>query len=426
MAPSADLAARVAASFRDDAGRAVAALARALGDVDAAEDAIQDAYLVAIERWPRDGFPDRPSAWIFTTARNRAIDRLRRDRTGRAKLERLAALEAVGPPPADDAAVTSAPELDDRLGLIFACCHPALDAEARIALTLRTLCGLTTEEIADAFLVPRATMAQRLVRVKRKIRAAAIPFGVPPASELPERIDDVCTVVYLVFNEGYAATSGDVLVRRDLCNEAIRLARLLVRLLPVQAEVVGLLALLLFADSRREARTAPDGSLIRLADQDRRRWDRAAIAEANGLLGRANRSPLGPYALEAAIAAVHANAPDAEAVDWPLIVRLYDRLARLAPSPVVGLNRAVAIAEADGPAAGLAALDALDARELADYHLFHAARAELFTRLGRTGEARDALDAALARVRTPHERALLATRRAGLGVDSDSSRSSEG
>jgi RNA polymerase sigma-70 factor, ECF subfamily len=401
----ADAAERVARCFRDDAGRTVATLARALGDITLAEDALQDAYLAALERWPRDGFPARPSAWILATARNRAIDRLRRERIGREKLHRLAALD-VSPAPADETdAVNAVP--DDRLSLIFACCHPALGIEARIALTLRTLAGLTTEEIADAFLVPHATMAQRLVRVKRKIREAGIPFDVPPAARLAERLADVCTVVYLIFNEGYSASAGAGLVRRELCDEAIRLARVLAALMPQEPEVMGLLALMLYHDSRRDARTR-DGVLVTLADQDRARWNRAKIAEADGWLARAtlHHAP-GPYQFQAAIAYAHVSAPSADAVDWNGIAELYAHLERMTPSPIVSLNRAVAVGFAHGPAAGLAALDALPADALADYHHYHVARADALERLGRNDEARAAYRAALERTQNAAEKAYL-------------------
>lgn len=393
-------------SFREDAGRALATLSRMLGDIDAAEDAIQDAYLTALVDWARDGAPRNPSAWILTTAKRRAIDKLRRDRRGREKAETLARLDAADT--RDDASdgnhVSAIP--DDRLGLMFACAHPGLGVDARVALTLRTLGGLTTEEIADAFLVPAATMAQRIVRVKKKIREAAIPFDVPPPSRLPERLADVCSVLYLIFNQGYLASAGDRLVRTDLCEEAIELTRVLAALMPQEPEVMGLLALMLYHHSRRDARTR-EGVLIPLAEQDRSHWDAANIAEARALLRRAAAHRVeGPYQLQAAIAAEHAHAADAGAVDWNHVAELYERLSLLSPSAVVGLNLAVAIGFARGPAAGLDALDgvgsALDA-----YHLSHVARADFLRRLERCDEARDAYARALARTQNTAERSFI-------------------
>lgn len=404
----------VARCFRSDGGRTVATLSRLLGDIDLAEDALQEAYVAALERWPRDGFPTCPSAWILTTARNAAINRLKRERTGREKAQRAALLERAlpaGDAPEDDA-MTDIP--DDRLGLIFACCHPALSVESRIALTLRTLAGLTTSEIADALLVAHATMAQRLVRVKRKIRDTRIPFAVPALERLPQRLNDVCTVLYLIFNEGYAATSGDRLVRRELCDEAIRLCRVLVTLMPAEPEVLGLLALMLYTDSRREARVASDGSLVLLAEQDRERWDGERIAQADIALEEAQRHNIpGPYLLQARIAREHAVAPSAADVDWWKIVGLYEQLELLQPSPVIALNHAVAVGYADGPAAALAVLDALPRADLDGYHLFHLARADALKRLGRTSEAIAAYEAALPRTQNTaqqrHLRSLIAS-----------------
>jgi len=379
-----------------------------LGDIGAAEDALQDAYLVALERWPRTGFPENPSAWILAAARNRAIDRLRRERKGREKLARLAALEIASPAsdPFEEEPMKALS--DDRLGLIFACCHPGLGVEGRIALTLRTLGGLTTEEIADAFLVPHPTMAQRLVRVKRKIREAAIPFDVPPPERLGDRLADVCAVLYLIFNQGYVASSGEHLTRRDLCDEAIRLTSVLTELMPQEPEVMALLALMLFQHSRREARTDAAGELVPLHAQDRTRWDFEAIDRANDLLERARRYPVeGPYQLQAAIAAVHANAREPNAVDWEAIAELYARLAAIESSPVVDLNRAVAIGFACGPAAGLTALDTMHLEALENYHLVHVARADFLRRLHRFGEAREEYLTALTLTRNAGEAAFL-------------------
>ncbi|HET9249599.1 MAG TPA: RNA polymerase sigma factor [Actinomycetota bacterium] len=387
--------------FRAEQGRAVATLIRVLGDFDLAEDAVQDAFAQAMRVWPERGIPDNPGAWITTTARNRAIDRLRRERNLREKTAQLGALESLGGGETD---VSGIP--DDRLRLIFTCCHPALRMDARVALTLKTLGGLTTAEIARAFLVPEPTMAQRLVRAKHKIREAAIPYRVPPAELLPERLPGVLAVLYLVFNEGYAATSGP-LIRTDLCDEAIRLARTVVTLMPDEPEVRGLLALMLLQHSRRDARTGPGGEMVLLEDQDRARWDHAMIDEGLAVLDAAlvARRP-GPYQLQAAIAALHARAPRPEDTDWPQIAALYDRLARASPSPVVELNRAVAIAMADGPERGLALFAPLE-RDLDDYHPFHAARADLFRRLGREDEAAAAYRRALELVTNPRQRSYL-------------------
>ena len=393
----------VDAVFRDEWSRAVSILIRVLGDFDLAEDAVQDAFTTALERWPREGVPRNPGAWIVTTARNRAIDRLRRERTFARKAELLARLEAL---PAEDEDMTSIP--DDRLALVFTCCHPALAPEAQIALTLREVAGLTTPEIAHAFLVAETTMAQRLVRAKRKIRSAGIPFRIPPDHLLPDRVDTVLAVLYLVFNEGYATSAGAVPVRRDLCDEAIRLGKLLAVLMPDEPEALGLLALMLLHDSRREARLAADRTLVLLEDQDRTLWDEVRIAEGLRVLDRAIalRRP-GPYQLQAAIAALHARAARPEDTDWVEIALLYGRLAALRPSPVVELNRAVAVAMADGPEQGLELLDGL---EIPGYHLLHAARADLLRRLDRREEAAAAYRAALACEMNAADRAFLERR----------------
>jgi RNA polymerase sigma-70 factor, ECF subfamily len=398
----------------------VATLIRVLGDFDLAEEAVQEAFAVALERWPRDGLPDNPAAWIITTARNRAIDRLRRQRRLVEKTETLRRLAALDASAEDPVTQTTIP--DDRLRLMFTCCHPALAIEARVALTLRTLGGLTTEEIARAFLVPEPTMAQRLVRAKRKIRDAGIPYRVPPDHALPERLRAVLAVVYLVFNEGYAASAGDTLIRRELCAEAIRLGRVLAGLMPDEPEVLGLLALMLLQDSRRDARVSGDGELVLLEDQDRSRWDRVEIEEGTALVERAVRLRRpGPYQIQAAIASLHATAARPEDTDWPQIALLYGRLARLQPSPVVRLNLAVAVAMAEGPERGLAAMEPL-AGSLRGYHHFHAARADLLRRMGRHEEARPAYLRALELATNDVERRFLERRLREVGGHEPSGR----
>ena len=404
--------AAVAAAFREEWGQVVATLIRVTGDWDLAEECAQDAFAQALDRWRRDGVPRRPGAWLTTTARNRALDVLRRQAVGAAKLREAAVLARDEGPydpeyDGDDSGVQ-----DDRLRLIFTCCHPALPIEARVALTLRTLAGLTTPEIARAFLVPEATMAQRLVRAKRKIRNAGIPYRVPPAHLLPERTTGVLGVLYLLFNEGYAASSGADLVRTDLCAEAIRLARLLARLMPDEPEALGLLALLLLHDARRHTRVDDAGDLVTLEDQDRAAWDRAEIDEGAALLETTlRRGRPGPYQIQAAIAACHTTAATADDTDWADIAALYGELTRFVPSAVVRLNRAVAVGMSEGPDAGLALVGELEQEgDLADYHLLPATRADLLRRSGRTSEAAAAYERALELVENDAERRFLEKR----------------
>jgi RNA polymerase sigma-70 factor (ECF subfamily) len=415
---SQDTAAKVRAMvelvYRSDSRRVLATLIRVLGDFDLAEEALHDAFAAAVEQWQRDGVPANPRAWLVSAGRFKAIDAMRRRARFDASLTELAErLDAdarhAGTP--DDEAVE-----DDRLRLIFTCCHPALSPDTQVALTLREVCGLLTEEIARAFLTTGPTLAQRIVRGKAKIRDARIPYQVPSPAELPERLEAVLHVIYLVFNEGYSASSGESLTRPDLSGEAIRLGRLLVELLP-EPEVVGLLSLMLLQESRRAARSSPEGDLVLLENQDRSLWNRDQIAEGTALLQRAlSPRQFGPYTLQAAIAAVHAEAPTAAATDWGQIVGLYDVLSRVEPSPVVELNRAVAVAMRDGPAAGLTIIDALLARgELENYHLAYSARADLCRRLGKTAEARAAYERALALTQQEPERRFLERRLRQLG-----------
>jgi RNA polymerase sigma-70 factor (ECF subfamily) len=431
----------IAGIFRAESGRSVATLVRLFGDIDIAEEAVQDAFAVALERWPETGLPPNPGAWISTTARNRAVDRLRREGSRQQRHAQAAILQgailqgailqgailqgailqgAILQGAIDEGSSESPEEVgpvsDDRLRLIFTCCHPALAPTAQIALTLRLLGGLQTPEIARAFLVPEATMAARITRAKKKIAAAKIPYRVPGDAELPDRLRPVLAVVYLVFNEGYTASSGDDLVRADLCAEAIRLARLLAQLMPDEPEVIGLLALMLLTESRRIARTATGGTgaqvkpatIVLLPDQDRDRWDRDLIAEGQTLVRAClRRNQPGPYQIQAAINAVHSDAPTAADTDWGQILALYDQLLAVSPTPVVALNRAVAVAEVKGPAAALAQVDALD---LASYHPFHSTRADLLGRLGRHAEAADAYDRAHDLAANVAERTFLADR----------------
>ncbi|HKH70259.1 MAG TPA: RNA polymerase sigma factor [Vicinamibacterales bacterium] len=397
--------------FREEYGRAVAVLVRRFGDIDLAEEAVQDAFTTALQRWTADGVPPSPAGWLITTARNRIIDRLRREASRDDRHVQAALLHGSGSGEAESEEDGMGDEDvgDERLRLMFTCCHPALSLNAQVALTLRLLGGLTTEAIARAFLVPPATLAQRLVRAKGKIRDARIPYRVPQAADLPARRRGVLAVIYLIFNEGYTASSGERLTRDDLCAEAIRLGRQLNELMPGEPEVTGLLALMLLIAARRSARVSADGGLVRLADQDRRQWDRALIGEGQALVRRClARDEPGPYQIQAAINAVHSDAPTAADTDWRQIVALYDQLMIVAPTPVAALNRAVAVAEVEGPRAALTIVDGLD---LDRYYLFHAIRADLLRRLGRSSEAARAYDAAIERCDNAAERGFLLRRK---------------